>query len=169
MHSNLSRSVGQRPYTDALHSATPVSAAACQPATPPAPIDAAMDDKRHASRQRTFLQGRLYYNNRRASVDCVIRDMSDAGARLQFSSAVTVPEAVELFIPNKDHVWKVRIAWRQDDQLGVCVVDPQHATSQSVSESVEQRVSRLEAELTAMRRLVLELQRNNPSNPYSLL
>ena len=35
-----------------------------------------------AVRQRTFLKGKLYYDNRRGSIECVVRDMSASGARL---------------------------------------------------------------------------------------
>ena len=28
-------------------------------------------------RQRTFLKGTVYYDNRRASIECVVRDLSD--------------------------------------------------------------------------------------------
>jgi len=31
---------------------------------------------------RTFLKGKLYYDNRRGSIECVVRDMSASGARL---------------------------------------------------------------------------------------
>ena len=45
-----------------------------------------------AIRQRTFLKGTVYYDNRRASIECVIRDISDSGARLSFEHPVVVPD-----------------------------------------------------------------------------
>ena len=54
-----------------------------------------------AIQQRTFLKGTLYYDNRRASIECVVRDMSDSGARLTFEHPATIPDNVELFIPQK--------------------------------------------------------------------
>lgn len=54
-----------------------------------------------AIRQRTFLKGTLYYDNRRASIECVVGDMSDSGARLTFEHPATIPDNVELFIPQK--------------------------------------------------------------------
>lgn len=126
-----------------------------------------MDDRRRAPRQRAFLQGRVYYNNRRASVDCLVRDISECGARLQFSSAVTLPEAIELFIPNKDHVCRARIAWRQEDQVGVEMLEHGQAQASESPDPVEQRLSKLEAEVAAMRRVLQDMQRSAPANAYS--
>jgi len=42
------------------------------------------------------LRGCIYFNNRRSAVDCLIRDLSTAGARLIFSAAVNVPDAIDL-------------------------------------------------------------------------
>ena len=44
-----------------------------------------------AARIRTFLKGMVYFDNRRASAECTIRDLSDTGARLLFASPVSVP------------------------------------------------------------------------------
>ena len=40
-----------------------------------------MKERRSSARQKSFLQGRIYFNNRRSSVDCLIRDYSETGAR----------------------------------------------------------------------------------------
>jgi hypothetical protein len=39
-----------------------------------------MSERRTSSRQKAFLQGRIFFNNRRTSVDCLIRDISEQGA-----------------------------------------------------------------------------------------
>ena len=59
------------------------------------------EEPKIAIRQRTFLKGMVYYDNRRASIECVIRDLSDSGARLAFDHPATVPDNIELFIPHK--------------------------------------------------------------------
>ena len=35
-----------------------------------------MNDRRTRTRQKSFLQGRIFFNNRRASLDCLVRDFS---------------------------------------------------------------------------------------------
>ncbi|MFL6934868.1 MAG: hypothetical protein ACJ8EJ_09505, partial [Xanthobacteraceae bacterium] len=39
------------------------------------------DQRRKSSRQKSFLHGCIYFNNRRSAVDCLIRDISREGAR----------------------------------------------------------------------------------------
>jgi hypothetical protein len=70
-----------------------------------------VDERRTLTRQKSFLQGRIYFNNRRSSIDCLVRDYSETGARLKLSETVTVPEVMELYIPiAKRH--RARVEWR---------------------------------------------------------
>jgi hypothetical protein len=55
-----------------------------------------MGERRKATRQKSFLRGCIYFNNRRSAIDCLIRDISASGARLIFSDTVTVPDIVDL-------------------------------------------------------------------------
>jgi hypothetical protein len=80
---------------------------------------AAMTERRSGSRQKSFLQGRIYFNNRRTSVDCLVRDFSEQGARLKFSSMTATPEVVELYIPNRDESYRAKVEWRNADEIGV--------------------------------------------------
>jgi hypothetical protein len=49
-----------------------------------------------ALRSRTFLKGIVYYDNRRASIDCTIRDLSDTGARIAYGAANNMKSAFRL-------------------------------------------------------------------------
>ena len=42
-------------------------------------------ERRRIPRQKSFLRGMIYFNNRRSVADCLIRDISPYGARLIFS------------------------------------------------------------------------------------
>jgi hypothetical protein len=80
---------------------------------------AVMTERRSGSRQKSFLQGRIFFNNRRTSVDCLVRDLSEQGARLKFSSTVSTPDVVELNIPNKDESYRAKVQWRNANEIGV--------------------------------------------------
>jgi hypothetical protein len=67
------------------------------------------DEPKVAVRQRTFLKGTVYYDNRRASIECTIRDLSDSGARVTFEHPVTVPDHIELFIAHKQQTLRARV------------------------------------------------------------
>jgi len=76
-----------------------------------------MKERRSASRQKSFLQGRIFFNDRRTSVDCLVRDFCQHGARLKFPSMTTTPDVVELYIPTKDESYRGqgRMAqWQRD-------------------------------------------------------
>jgi PilZ domain-containing protein len=79
-----------------------------------------MKERREVSRQKSFLQGRIFFNNRRTSYDCLIRDFSEHGAKLKFSSTLATPDAVELFIPAKEESYRAKVIWRNSDEIGVC-------------------------------------------------
>jgi hypothetical protein len=79
-----------------------------------------MNQRRRAvSRQKSFLQGRIFFNNRRTSYDCLIRDFSELGAKLKFSSTIATPDMVKLFIPAKEESYRARVVWRNADEVGV--------------------------------------------------
>jgi hypothetical protein len=122
-----------------------------------------MAERRSSSRQKSFLQGRIYYNNRRGTLDCVIRDLSETGARLTISEAVAVPEAMELYIPNREEVHRARVEWRAGNEIGVSfgeVAAPSIAADQPQGE-LAARVQKLEHEIAVLRRMVNELRAEN--------
>ena len=80
-------------------------------------------ERRVAPRARTFLKGVVYYDNRNASIDCTIRDLSDAGARITFATMVTVPDNIELHIPQKQRVLLARVLRREPHEIGVSFED----------------------------------------------
>ena len=42
-----------------------------------------MNDKRSSPRMRSFLKGRVLFNCGQTSLECLIRDLSSTGARLE--------------------------------------------------------------------------------------
>ena len=79
-----------------------------------------MSERRQSTRQKSFLRGCVYFNNRRSATDCLIRDISPTGARLIFSDTVSIPDLVELYIPQKEQSLRARVQWR-DVWVGAAV------------------------------------------------
>jgi PilZ domain len=124
-------------------------------------MSTASDERRNRARQRSFLQGRLYFNNRRSSLDCLVRDISGQGAKLKVSDSVAIPEIVELHIPNKDETYRARVQWRTGFELGLTFDGDQDAPSivpGAAPADLPERVRRLEAEVASLHRKVNELQ-----------
>jgi hypothetical protein len=119
-----------------------------------------MNERRTSSRKKAFLQGRIFFNNRRTSVDCLVRDISEQGAKLKFSSAVATPDLVELYIPNKDESFRARVQWRAADELGV-VFDVDERVPLVPGETPVDwapRIRKLERDLASLQRKFNELQ-----------
>ena len=119
-----------------------------RPEDPPAPV-----------RTRTFLKGILYCDNRRVSIDCTIRDLSDTGARIAFSSWVTVPDNVELHIPQKQRTLLARVRRREKYEIGLSFEDQRSdEPRRAIDGDMAERVTKIENELVAMKRLLKKLE-----------
>jgi hypothetical protein len=119
-----------------------------------------MPERRSASRQKTFLQGRLFFDNGRASVDCLIRDISEHGAKLRFSSAVATPDAVELHIPNKRESYQARVKWRNGEEIGVSFKQEEGAALPAPGAAGDwpARIQKLEQDVALLQRKLNEMQ-----------
>jgi len=118
-----------------------------------------VNERRRATRQKSFLRGCIYFNNRRSALDCLIRDISATGARLIFSDTVTIPDIVDLYIPQKERTLRAHVHWRHGDEVGVAFANAAQGSHQPahVAELAE-RVQKLESEIAAMRKLLKRLK-----------
>ena len=79
-----------------------------------------MDERRRSPRQSSFLHGRVYFNNGRNSLDCLIRDISYEGARIDLlDHPVDIPDAIDLYIPQKHQMMHASVRWRHGNRIGV--------------------------------------------------
>jgi hypothetical protein len=78
-----------------------------------------MDGHRQSMRQQCLLRGRVYFNNGRCSLDCLIRDISDEGARIAFFDPVNIPDVIRLYIPKKNRTMDASVQWRRGLTIGV--------------------------------------------------
>jgi hypothetical protein len=118
-----------------------------------------MSERRTNLRQKSFLKGRVYFDNRRSSADCLIRDVSETGAKLVFAAPVTLPDLLELHIPHKGEVHSVRVQRRNGEEIGVAfegIESPSLVPGASTDLTV--RVQRLEAEVASLQRKLREFQ-----------
>ncbi len=76
-------------------------------------------DQRSSKRNRTFLNGRIIFNNRCSVISCTVRDLSDTGARIAFGHVIEIPAEFEFEIPKKGmSVW-ARVVWSKGKEHGV--------------------------------------------------
>ena len=115
--------------------------------------EVSMAEHRSSPRKRAFLKGTILFNNGASSLDCLIREISETGARLEATGAVTLPEVFTLSIPQKGASQTARIVWRRDELIGVIFED---AASAPLTD-LEERVRQLEAEVLQLKVLLLQM------------
>ena len=121
-----------------------------------------MIERRALARHKTFIKGRIYFNNRLSSVDCILRDVTDVGARLEASDSVALPDTFELYLPTKDEHFRAQVEWRRGSHLGVSWSADQAAKHRGEGghseQSIAERVAKLEHDLAVLQRRFESLQ-----------
>jgi hypothetical protein len=118
-----------------------------------------MIEDQDAPRHNTcFFRAFVYFENKGSAIDCIVRDISDTGARLQFSKLLNFSEFVHLHIPAKGQSFRARVMWHDGDEIGIAF----HASAKtdSIDISLDTRVDRLESEIAVLRQAVKHLQKN---------
>lgn len=76
-------------------------------------------EARATQRRRVIKGGLIAYSSRHVTCPCVVRDLSDTGARLQVHRAMEVPDTFELIIELDGFEAQCVVAWRTDKEIGV--------------------------------------------------
>ncbi len=113
-----------------------------------------MIERRAKPRHKTLIKGRIYFNNRLTSMDCIVREVGDGGSRLEFSENVTLPDVFELYLPSKDEYFQAHIVWRKGQNIGIActpetTLNPR-AESGRTDHHLADRVTKLEREVAVL-------------------
>ena len=115
-------------------------------------------ERRGTARQKSFLRGTITFNNRRNVVDCLIRDISPYGARLIFSDAVTTPDVLDLYIPQKEQTFRIHVIWRHGLEVGAAFAQAAQMEPMAESGDLTERVARLEMEIAGLKRILKKMK-----------
>ena len=75
-------------------------------------------ENRLQPRRNTMIVAVAVFDGGRTRLDCVIRNLSDGGAKLEFATVRGIPNAFDLLVPgHAPH--HCRVAWRALKELGV--------------------------------------------------
>jgi hypothetical protein len=118
-----------------------------------------MAERRNSRRSKSFLQGFVYVSRKRGALACLIRDLTDKGARIVFSDTITLPDMLELYIPHHEQTLHARVTWRKNDEIGLAFIAEERPadTGPSATEVIH-RVAMLEAEITSLRALLKQMK-----------
>ena len=73
---------------------------------------------RSAERRRSLLGGKILYGDA-FTLDCVLRDISDGGARITLPTGQAVPDIFYLMDLRSGVAFQVQVVWRSYPQIGV--------------------------------------------------
>ena len=114
-----------------------------------------VQEKRRETRNRTYLGGQIVFNHRECSSDCLVRDLSAGGARLEFANTVGLPGVFDLTIRHKGDSRRATLVWRTESALGVVFEAPHVASVTSIETA--RRLRQLEAERDRLAQRVRQL------------
>ena len=79
-----------------------------------------MLDRRQSPRDKVIYGGVAEIGERGATRDCVVRNISENGAHLEFSNVIKLPrEQISLTIARKGRSFLAKIIWWRDNFVGV--------------------------------------------------
>jgi PilZ domain len=107
-----------------------------------------MLDRRKLHRDRTYLGGLIAFDYRGSALECLVRNLSEDGAKVVFSDGAAVPAEFELTIHRKGESRRAQVVWRDETQAGIRF---SHAEDGGrVSLETAQCIKKLEAERNAL-------------------
>jgi len=77
-----------------------------------------MKDRRKSARSRVLKGAKIVLGNS-SVIDCVVRNVTNGGARIQIANTVELPEALGLTFDGGYSIRPCRIAWRTITETGV--------------------------------------------------
>ena len=114
-----------------------------------------MQERRTVHRDRTYLGAQVAYNNRCSTMDCLVRNVSQNGAKIVFSDMALIPSEFEVLIPRKGESRRARIIWRDEKEVGVTFLHSEKSAVISIESA--RRIKKLETERDALARRVAQL------------
>ncbi len=78
-----------------------------------------MLNRRQSQRDKVLHGGVAEINERGSTMDCVVRNISEGGACVEFDQAAKLPEEMNLTIPRKGRSFLAKMIWRQANRVGL--------------------------------------------------
>jgi hypothetical protein len=88
-----------------------------------------MLDRRQRSRTRVYYGGLIAFNMRDSTMACVVRNFSDAGAKVEFENTALLPDEVDFVVRRRAFSGRARIVWRSANQAGFAFLNPKRSNA----------------------------------------
>ncbi len=115
-------------------------------------------ERRQTPRLRSLLGARACYNQRRATLDCVVRNISDGGALIIVPDTVLLPADFELEITQRQCSYHAHVRWRTGTRIGVSFErDAVAPTAEAAGADVAMRLRMAERDNARMKSRIEQL------------
>jgi hypothetical protein len=84
-----------------------------------AAIEKSPADHRRSVRHRSFLGAKLVYGDGAFTIDCIVKDVSDTGARIKLPEGQAVPDQVYLVELRSGIAYEARVTWKRHPEIGL--------------------------------------------------
>lgn len=114
-------------------------------------------------RKRCFMAATISFNNGATTCDCVVRNLSENGARIDLGVFASVPMYFELHIPLRQQRFKAELKWRSETEAGVQFLQEDGVeavtggSEQKATAALQLRIRELEAEVVRLQNRFMQL------------
>jgi hypothetical protein len=77
------------------------------------------DERRQSNRQRCLFSGQVVMNEANSTISCMVKDLSEGGARVSFGGTTLLPRHFDLMVERKGLRRPVSVVWRHQDVAGL--------------------------------------------------
>ena len=113
-----------------------------------------MQDRRGHVRDKVLLGAVAEIKEIGSTVDCVIRNLSDNGACVEFKTSVNLPDQMKLNITRKGRSYLAKLVWRQANRVGLAF---RAMVTDSPESDLDARLRRSEKKKAQLQRRINEL------------
>ena len=113
-----------------------------------------MQDRRQGVRDKVLYGGVAEVNERGSTMDCVVRNISDNGACVEFDASAPVPVEMKLTVARKGRSYLTRLIWRQANKVGLAF---RIMTSDTPVSDLDERLRRSEIKKRQLQRRINQL------------
>lgn len=113
-------------------------------------------ERRLTQRARVIYGGTIAYNQRQSTLDCVVQNYSDAGAKVVLDNPALLPDRIDLLISRKGSAHAASIVWRNENEAGLSF-RPSAEANAPVSLDWARRLRDCEADRQSLRARLAQL------------
>lgn len=116
-----------------------------------------MLDRRNDPRERVIYGGVVATDAKSSRIDCVVRNISNSGANVEFPASAKMPDEISIAIPKTGRSFLAKIVWWRANRAGIEFQNAANANGGTHSLDLEERLRISEKKARALKQRVRQL------------